>query len=184
MKIYLVPLHPSHAPQMYSLLSDPQVSRYLGLTLPDMKSTYRFFERVGEEEQNQTAYVRAIVNAQGKMIGSVMLANIDKDTKSAEIGIFLSRDVWGKGIHEVVHKEMLRYAFTEMNLETIFYCVEAKNTRAQHSLNKFPYIKRNVNNQYAWFAFRKWLQTGIRYQIHAAKRSDYIGYEAISRARD
>lgn len=87
-----------------------------------------------------------------KAIGSVYFRDIDYEKKEAEYGIFIGEDdERGKGYGSEAAKLALEYAFSELNLESVFLRVFADNLTAIHSyesagFKETEYQKNAVEN--------------------------------------
>lgn len=84
------------------------------------------------------------VKETNKAIGSVYFRDIDNEKKEAEYGIFIGEDeARGKGYGTETAKLALEYAFTKLNLQTIFLRVFADNKRAIKSYENAGFIKED-----------------------------------------
>ncbi|MEG0034432.1 MAG: UDP-4-amino-4,6-dideoxy-N-acetyl-beta-L-altrosamine N-acetyltransferase [Bacilli bacterium] len=72
-----------------------------------------------------------IINANEVDIGTVFLRDIDGANRKAEFGIFIGEEAYlGKGIGKLVIKQILEYAFNELDLNKVFLRVLSENKRA------------------------------------------------------
>lgn len=70
----------------------------------------------------------------GREVGSVYFRDIDRETGTAEYGIFIGEeDDIGRGYGTAAAREALKYAFTELNLRKIFLRFLADNIGARRS---------------------------------------------------
>lgn len=77
-------------------------------------------------------------------IGSVYFRDIDNEKKEAEYGIFIGEDeARGKGYGTEAAKLALEYAFTKLNLKTIFLRVFADNKGAIKSYENAGFVKED-----------------------------------------
>lgn len=75
-----------------------------------------------------------IICADGKDIGTCFLRDIDYDRKDAEYGVFIGeKEYLSRGIGKYCVKEVVRKAFEEMGLKTVFVRVQKKNPRSVNS---------------------------------------------------
>lgn len=70
----------------------------------------------------------AIVSDENEYMGTVSLKCIENDT--AEFAITVRREAMGRGYSWFGMKEILEKAFSEYNLETVYWCVSKNNQRA------------------------------------------------------
>jgi ribosomal-protein-alanine N-acetyltransferase len=77
-----------------------------------------------------------IDKASGKAIGAVGVHRIDEKNRSAEIGYWLGRPYWGKGIVVEAVNRVVEYLFRERKLQRVFARVWHPNTRSARVLEK------------------------------------------------
>lgn len=107
-------------------------------------------------QKNQFAIV---LKSENKVIGSVELmecsnnryTNLNIEEGSKEIGAVLSEKYWGKGYMPEAVKEVMRYAFIDLNVPVI-YCGHAKaNTNSSRLQDKCGFkIIGEVPNYRVW----------------------------------
>lgn len=81
----------------------------------------------------------AIINKDNeKLIGSICLEPDRRrpGVASKEIGYSLAEEFWGKGIMTESAKEVIRYAFEEMNLDILAICTGPTNERSARVIEK------------------------------------------------
>ena len=84
------------------------------------------------------------VKETNQAVGSVYFRYIDNEKKEAEYGIFIGEDeARGKGYGTEAAKLALEYAFTKLNLKTIFLRVFADNKGAIKSYEKVGFVKED-----------------------------------------
>lgn len=86
----------------------------------------------------------------GKVIGSLGIEKYDeenvpelKDYKAREIGYVLAKDYWGKGLMAEAVKKVIKYLFTEIDLDVIvcgYYTFNNQSKRVQEKCG-FKYLK-------------------------------------------
>lgn len=82
------------------------------------------------------------VKETNQAVGSVYFRDIDNERKEAEYGIFIGEDeARGKGYGTEAAKLALEYAFTKLNLKTIFLRVFADNKGAIKSYENAGFVK-------------------------------------------
>ena len=118
---------------MLEWMHDSRVTEFLdrdfaNFTLADCRA---FIEAAQSTENNLHM---AIADANDKYLGTVSLKNIHAGT--AEFAIVLRREAMGKGYATYAVKEILRIAFQERGLRTVYWNVRQNNTRALHLYDK------------------------------------------------
>lgn len=96
------------------------------MTIEDVKK----FIQTSFDEKNQHF---AIVNENNEYMGTISLKNINKIDNNAEYAIVTRAKAHGKGYAFQATKEILNYAFNELNLHKVYLNVLEENERA----NKF-----------------------------------------------
>lgn len=82
----------------------------------------------------------AVADDDDAYMGTVSLKNIQFEEGVAEFGIVVRRCAMGKGYAQFGMKEIIRYAFEQLQLKSVVWCVSKFNLRA----NKF-YIKNHYS---------------------------------------
>lgn len=67
---------------------------------------------------------------ESKMIGSICLWNFSTDGTTAEVGYDLATNAQGKGIMDEALKELVTYAFTQLNLQKIEAFTHKANSKS------------------------------------------------------
>jgi RimJ/RimL family protein N-acetyltransferase len=97
-----------------------------------------------KEDENSFAFSIRLKDAD-KIIGFVALFNLNWNHGDSLVAIAIGeRDYWGKGYGTDAMNEMLRYAFTELNLRRISLIVFAYNPRAQRSYEKCGFVREGI----------------------------------------
>lgn len=77
-------------------------------------------------------------------LGRILLSDFQNNNTMANIGYFLRRDCWGKGIMTVCTSMVMRFAFDYMKLERIFSTVERNNIASWRVLGKNGFVREGV----------------------------------------
>lgn len=74
----------------------------------------------------------------GRLIGTTALEpdRLRPDANSWELGYWLARDQWGKGLMTEVAKAMITYGFEDRKLDQIGICTSPVNKRSQNIIKK------------------------------------------------
>lgn len=77
-------------------------------------------------------------NAKGKAIGIIALEKdrFRPEAKSREMGYSLSADYWGRGLMTEAAKEVMDFAFRELDLEIMCICTSLVNKKSQRIIEK------------------------------------------------
>lgn len=77
----------------------------------------------------------------GKTVGEVQLKHIDVEQKCGTLSIHFSSDIYkNRGWGTEAEQLIIKYAFEELGLNTIYADVVHRNTRSQHVLEKNGFL--------------------------------------------
>ncbi len=140
--INLRPLKNSDAEQIAQNLKDRNVTRYTFIPHPyTIDDAYSFLKRVKKESKKQTSAVLAIaLKENNEIIGAVGFHNINFKDKNAEMGYWLSKKYWGKGVVSKAVQMALDYGFKELKLRRIYAFVFEINLASSKVLLKNGFI--------------------------------------------
>ena len=87
--------------------------------------------------QTDKAFIRAIEDADGRVVGSVGLHfKLDVSRRSAEVGYWLGRAFWGRGLATEALRALTEYAFATFDLARLYAVVFAWNPASARVLEK------------------------------------------------
>jgi len=90
--------------------------------------------------------------ANGRVVGQIYLKHIDWYAKTSSFGIALSNDlVKGKGYGTKAITALLKYAFNDLHLETIFADTVLRNVRSQHVLEKLGFTHTHDDDNFRFY---------------------------------
>ena len=103
----------------------------------------------------------AIATDEDEYMGTVSLKNVDRDNNSAEFAITVRKSAMGRGYSWYGMEEIIRRAFEEYNLESVYWCVSRNNERAvrfydKHNFHEAVDISKEIRNRYAEIKNLKW----------------------------
>lgn len=103
----------------------------------------------------------AIVSDEDEYMGTVSLKCIDENSLSAEFAIAVRSSAMGRGYSWYGIKEIIRRAFDEYGLESVYWCVSRKNERAvrfydKHNFHEALDIPADILNRYRGMDDLKW----------------------------
>ena len=88
----------------------------------------------------------------GEPIGEIILKNLDHRAKCCTLGICLRSDEFkNRGYGTEAEILMLKYAFGELDMETIFADSLLKNTRSQHVLEKVGFHETHRDESFVYY---------------------------------
>ncbi|GAK11938.1 GNAT family N-acetyltransferase [Geomicrobium sp. JCM 19039] len=145
--ITLRPHQLEDAEHVSALSSHEKISGALGLSKAQtsVEGTRAFISFVNAEEAKGNMYSRAIV-FENKIVGVITLKQVDLSKRSCHIGTWIGYPYWGQGINAAAKKQILQFAFDELNLQRVFAGAKAENVRSIKAQEKLPYIRTNVEH--------------------------------------
>lgn len=125
---------------VFKALSDPDVIRYYGVsyeTLEATKEQMRFFANL---EENRAGIWWAVCSADNKVFfGAGGINDLKKEHRKAEIGFWLLKDYWGRGIMTEAIPLILNYGFDKLGLHRIEGIVESENVVCKKAVEKLNF---------------------------------------------
>ncbi|MFC5542136.1 MAG: GNAT family N-acetyltransferase [Bacilli bacterium] len=175
-KVVLVPHNKKFAEAISSLSSEPPVRNALSLTesQTSIEGTLEFIEFVQEQEQLGKQYSRVIFNEDGDLIGIITLKDINMEEKTCNIGTWIGHRYWGKGYNESAKSQILHTAFTELDLEYVFVAVKLSNIRSRKALEKLPYIRTDVQEEFPEEYKKLEPQINAPFMLHVIEKSAFL----------
>ncbi|CAA0166275.1 GNAT family N-acetyltransferase [Tenacibaculum maritimum] len=147
-------------------LSDTDITRYYDVhfsTLEETKIQMKWYQNLKENGTGIWWGIYDKINQQ--FCGAGGFNDINKKHKKAEIGFWLLKEYWGKGILKEVMPQLFQIGFTKLNLNRIEGYVLSDNIKCKNALKKvnFTYegtmreheIKDNVKISVAIYAILK-----------------------------
>lgn len=103
----------------------------------------------------------AIVTDEDEYMGTVSLKSIDRTNNSAEFAITVRKTAMGRGYSWWGMEEIIRLAFEEYKLDSVYWCVSMKNERAvrfydKHNFHETLDIPNSVLKRYKGMEDLKW----------------------------
>ena len=148
------------APLMLEWMHDQSVvanlrGNFLGKTIKDAEEFIKL-----SRNKLQNIHL-AIATDEDEYMGTVSLKNVDRDNNSAEFAITVRKSAMGRGYSWYGMEEIIRRAFEEYNLESVYWCVSRNNERAvrfydKHYFHEAVDISKEIRNRYAEMKYLKW----------------------------
>lgn len=158
--MYLRKLEQKDAPLMLSWMHDEGVvenlhTNFASKTLEDCEK----FIDLAQDTTNDTHF--AIASDEDVYMGTVSLKYINRETLSAEFAITVRQEAMGRGYSWFGMKEIIRRAFEEFELESVYWCVSRKNKRAvrfydKHNFHEALDISQEILKRYEGVDDLKW----------------------------
>jgi RimJ/RimL family protein N-acetyltransferase len=139
-KVLLRAIELSDADILQDMINDEGIEQMMwGYSFPVAKhQQLKWIESLSSEK----SVFRAMIDVDGKAVGTTILSNIDMRSGTAEIHIKLAKaSERGKGYGTDAVSALLRYAFDDLRLNCIYCRVKEDNTASQKMFEKCGFVK-------------------------------------------
>lgn len=97
-------------------------------------------DRRFDKRNSDSATISFAVMLDDRVIGDLVLKNIDRESRTCELGIHLKDDsVKGRGYGTEAERLAIEYAFSELGMDTVYADHIVKNERSGHILDKLGF---------------------------------------------
>ena len=128
----------SDARDLYYLRAHPVVNKFIQRDIPkNIADVEKFIELRNADPDPFYFIIETLPSSE--FAGTICLWNINKENKYAEVGYELLPAFQGKGIMTSALREIIKLAFTELNIETIEAITHAENLSSKKLLEKFNF---------------------------------------------
>lgn len=121
-------------------LSNPEITKYYDVHFSTLEDTKEQMEWYRNLKKNGTGIWWGIYDARdNEFCGAGGFNNLDSKHRKAEIGFWLLKDFWGKGILNEVMPKLFENGFTQLDLNRIEGFVVSDNTKCKKALEKINF---------------------------------------------
>jgi ribosomal-protein-alanine N-acetyltransferase len=128
-RLVLRPLAAADAGEVFSIFSDPEVTRYW--SSPPWTEMERADQYIASAAQaiasGEMLRLGLEVAATGQLIGQAALHHFDEQNRRCEVGYALARAHWGKGYVAEALAAMLGHGFAQLDLNRVEADVDPRN---------------------------------------------------------
>ncbi len=157
-RIILRELKKSDAVSIHQNARDKKISKYTTLPYPyKLKDAEDFIKKTCQSIKRKNAYEMGIEFKEEKqIIGMMGLMNINYKNKNAEIGYWLGKKYWRKGLTKEASNLIIDFGFKELRLERIYAKVMHPNIASQKLLEKIGFklegrLRRDEFKNNKWY---------------------------------
>lgn len=137
---YLKEIESSDIENIYKGLSDPEITKYYAVHFPTLEDTKEQMEWYENLRKKGTGIWWGIYgNTDDEFYGAGGYNDLDKEHAKAEIGMWLLKEHWGKGIMKEVMPKLFELGFTELGLNRIEGYVLSENSKCKKGLEKINF---------------------------------------------
>jgi RimJ/RimL family protein N-acetyltransferase len=157
-KIYLREPRWSDSQSIYRHARDRGVSRYTHVPHPyHLEDAYRFLRQIRRLKRTGRYVIFAIVDKEtDELIGLINIFDISRVSKKGEIGYWLGKKYWGKGIMTEAVQLVLKYCFRELRFQKVTARVWHPNIPSAKLLQKCGFklegrLRRHTYRNRRWY---------------------------------
>jgi len=145
----LRPLDDKDAEALYELFKDEKGASWIDFPITSLQRFSNFISELIASEFLGFSVSRVILDAtEQKIVGMILLTNIDTENQSAQMGTWLGPSYRGRGVNKQAKEKMLQYAFTELNLEKVLLVTAEQNIASIKAMDKLPYAQITPKEEY------------------------------------
>jgi [ribosomal protein S5]-alanine N-acetyltransferase len=140
-RLLLTHFQPEDQDFVFEALSHPEVIRHYGVNYTTLEATrdqMEWFTMLFTEKTG--IWWKIVEKASNEPLGAIGMNNYQSQHHKTEIGYWLLRGYWGKGIISEALSVMLEYLFREWKIHRIEAVVEEGNTKSSRVLEKAGFI--------------------------------------------
>lgn len=138
-RLRLTPMKPHHEQEFWEMRSDAEVMRFIPLDIATDRDAHRleFQKDIQEGKRFKFGFAVEWIDQPDKCIGW-SIARPTQDGKYIEIGYWIHRSAWGKGLATELTRELVSYCEDEMGWpkEDLMATVTIGNQASRHVLEK------------------------------------------------
>lgn len=156
--IYLRPVRPSDAKSIYRYARHREISRYTYVPYPyRLEDSYAFIKSLRRWRKKRSSEVFGIIDTSShRLLGLIGMHHIDKVNKRVEIGYWLGKEHWRKGVTSEAVRLVVHYAFKEMKLQKVVARVWHPNIASAKLLQKCGFklegqLRRQTFRNHRWY---------------------------------
>ena len=155
MDIYIRPLKIKDAETSYKWRNDSEIWKYTGFK-PDKEITLKIETEWLDKKLSKKDEIRfaICIKDTNQYIGNVQLTNINNE--QAQLHIFIGgKKYWGYGLGTKAMKLMIKYAFSSLNLNSIYGFVRKSNLVSIKACKKTGFVIKNSENDKIYMVINK-----------------------------
>ncbi len=157
-RLRLDALTPADAFALYSLMREPEVTRFLSLeTLGSEHEAAEMLARFAsvrvERDELRWAMRR---KSDGRMIGMLKLQGAQSPRRRAEVGYVVARAAWRQGYAREAVGALLAHAFGTLQLNRVEALVYAENEASRALLRSLGFSEEGYLREHSWEKGRYW----------------------------
>lgn len=145
-KINLRHVRKADARSIYKYASDEAISRFTHVPHPyKLEDAYDFIKLTRSERRRKIGYHFGLEDKEtSQIIGMIGLMHVDHECGKGEVGYWLAKPFWGRGIMKEALLLALRFYFTELHLHRVYAHVFPENEVSMRLLEKVGFQREGL----------------------------------------
>jgi [ribosomal protein S5]-alanine N-acetyltransferase len=140
-RLVLRPFRHADAADLFAVFSDPEVFRYI--PVGDWKIVDEAHSRIARDMEKMSAgdYARLAVERREdkRVLGEVLLFNISRTSRRAELGYAFARNTWGQGYAREALPPLVAFGFRELELNRMHATIDPANGASARVLERLGF---------------------------------------------
>jgi RimJ/RimL family protein N-acetyltransferase len=170
-------------PALFGIFGDPEVTRFWGFAvLRNPTDAAALLQEIHRGFHAGSLFQWGVETAEGLLVGTCTLSQIDTANRRAELGFALGKTFWGQGYMSAALPALLQFAFNQLGLLRIFADVDPRNARSIHALERLGFRKEGVLRQHYWVQAEP--QDAVVYGLLRSEWAPNTGSRSAERSPD
>jgi RimJ/RimL family protein N-acetyltransferase len=141
----LVPFGEEHLAELEEILADPDLLRFTRVPEPVPPGFARtWLERYEDGRRDGTREAFAIVDDAGGFLGLVVAPQIDRETRTAELGYIVAPAARGRGVATEALRQLTEWAFAEPGMLRLELMISVDNAASKRVAERCGYVREGV----------------------------------------
>jgi len=137
---YLKEVVSSDIENIHKGLSNPEITKFYDVHFDTIEDTQKQMEWYSNLKKEGTGIWWGIYGIDdNQFVGAGGFNDLEKQNKKAEIGLWLLKEHWGKGILKEIMPKLFELGFTKLNLNRIEGYVVSENSKCKRALEKINF---------------------------------------------
>ena len=136
-------------PALVEACQDPEIPRWTVVPAPYTERHARDFIGAGAQDREAGRELAlAVVDDDGRLLGSIGLAELDWEDRHGEIGYWIAREARGRSVATRATRLLSEYALGELGLERLELLAHPENVSSQRVALKAGYTREGLLRRY------------------------------------
>jgi ribosomal-protein-alanine N-acetyltransferase len=141
----LAPLGPEHVEALFSLGSDPEVSRFFSWKpYTERAQAADFIASLERQREDGERLELGIFSVSDELVGITGLSEFSRRDRRAVLGTWLGRRYWGSGANRESKALVLALAFRSLGLLRVSALASPQNVRSVAALQRLGFVHEGV----------------------------------------